>query len=123
FSRMREIFFTHETWRVAGDGDFNGTFHLFKGGHDLHGTFASDLAGVNDYRFPSLYGSLRWTPASFQVWNAGAKFYGGAATFTYAMGPLGSPTPPSQRFDATYTDVDLASFTDFEQLRGVRFAG
>lgn len=123
FPRMREIFFGHETWRVSGDADFSGTFHLFKGGHDLHGTFASDLAGVNDYRFPSLYGSLRWTPASFQVWNAGSKFYGGAATFTYSIAPLGSPVRPTQRFDATYTDVDVAAFTDFEQLAGLRLAG
>ena len=39
FPRMREIFFTKENWELAGDGDFTGTFHLFKGGHDLTGTF------------------------------------------------------------------------------------
>jgi hypothetical protein len=123
FPRMREIFFAHETWRVSGDANFNGTFHLFKGGHDLQGAFASDLAGVNDYRFPSLYGSLRWTPSYFRVWNAGSKFYGGASTFTYAIEPLGVPERPTQRFDATYSDVDLAAFSDFEALRGLRFAG
>jgi TamB, inner membrane protein subunit of TAM complex len=123
FPRMREIFFAHETWRLAGDGDFNGVFHLFKGGHDLHGTFKSDLAGVNDYRFPSLYGSLRWTPAAFDVWDAGSKFYGGDARFTYSIKPLGSATPPTDRFDASYTDVDLSAFTDFEQFPGLRFAG
>jgi len=48
FPRMREIFFGHETWRVTGDGDFTGVFHLFKGGHDLHGTFTSPIAAVND---------------------------------------------------------------------------
>ena len=123
FPRMREIFFAHETWRVAGDANFNGTFHLFKGGHDLTGTFASDLAGVNDYRFPFLYGSLRWTPALFHVWNAGSKFYGGTATFTYGIEPLGKPDRPTQRFDAQYSDVDLAAFSDFEEFRGLRFAG
>ena len=30
FPRMRELFFTNEKWRVAGDGDFNGVFQLFK---------------------------------------------------------------------------------------------
>ncbi len=35
FQRMREIFFRHETYRLTGDGDFTGVFHLFKGGHDL----------------------------------------------------------------------------------------
>ena len=44
FPRMREMFFTDETWELAGDGDFTGTFHLFKGGRDLTGTFTSDLA-------------------------------------------------------------------------------
>src|SRR5207253_3760577 len=76
FPRMREIFFAHETWRVTGDSDFTGTFHLFKGGHDLRGTFASDLAVVNAYRFSSLVVSLWWSSSSFQVWFAGEKFYG-----------------------------------------------
>src|SRR5262249_31847313 len=67
FPRMREIFFTNETWRVSGEGGFKGVFHLFKGGHDLHGTFTSELAGVNQYRFPSLYASLKSTPKSFDV--------------------------------------------------------
>jgi hypothetical protein len=123
FPRMREIFFAHETWRLAGDADFTGVFHLFKGGHDLSGTFKSDLAGVNDYRFPSLYGSLRWTPAAFDVWDAGSLFYGGAARFKYSIKPLGAPVAPTDRFDAVYTDVDLSTFTDFEQLHGQRFAG
>ncbi len=123
FPRMREIFFGHETWRVAGDGDFTGVFHLFKGGHDLHGTFTSEIAGVNDYQFPSLYGELRWTPKAFDVWNAGAKFYGGAAQFSYAIKPLGSNVRPVHRFDTSYQDVDLVAFTDFEEFRGQRFAG
>lgn len=123
FPRMREIFFAHESWRVTGDADFTGVFHLFKGGHDLHGTFASALAGVNAYRFPDAYGSLKWTPDAFEVRDAGSKFYGGSAKFTYSIAPLGRPEPPTQRFDATYSDVDLARFTAFEALRGLRFAG
>src|SRR5262249_43079886 len=39
FPRMREIFFGNERWPLSGDGDFNGTFHLFKDGRDLAGTF------------------------------------------------------------------------------------
>jgi hypothetical protein len=123
FPRMREIFFGHETWRVTGDGDFTGVFHLFKGGHDLHGTFSSPVAGVNDYQFPSLFGSLRWTPTAFDVWDAGAKFYGGNARFTYSIKPLGSQVHPTDRFDVAYEDVDVAAFSDFEALRGQRFAG
>lgn len=123
FPRMREIFFTNETWRVTGDGDFTGAFHLFKGGHDLHGAFTSPVASVNAYRFPDLSGSLKWTPEAFDVWDAGARFYGGTAKFSYSIKPLGRPERPTQRFDATYADVDLAQFTDFEQFRGLRFAG
>ena len=88
FQRMRELFFTNETWALAGDGDFKGIFRLFKGGHDLSGTFTSQEAGVNGYRFPQLYGALRWTPKAFEVWNAGSTFYGGAAQFSYSISRL-----------------------------------
>jgi hypothetical protein len=127
FPRMRELFFKDASWRVSGDGRFNGTFRLWKTGdatnRDLTGTFTSDLAGLNDYRFPSLYGSLRWTQHGFEVWNAGSQFYGGDAQFTYSIKPFGEKTPSTHRFDATTTAVDLARFTDFLQLPGQRFAG
>jgi hypothetical protein len=123
FPRMREIFFTDEKWTLAGDGDFNGTFRLFEGGHDLSGTFTSQVGGVNDYRFPALSGSLRWTQSGFAVWNAAAKFYGGDARFQYSIKPLGVPAQPTHRFDVTVAHTDLAAFTDFEDLRGVRFSG
>ena len=77
FPRMREIFFRNERWALAGDGDFTGKFHLFKGGHDLAGHFESDLLGVYDYRFPSTRGSLHWTRNLFEVTNGAADFYGG----------------------------------------------
>jgi hypothetical protein len=123
FPRMREIFFTDEKWRLFGDADFVGTFRLFDGGHDLSGTFTSQLAGVNDDRFPRLNGSLRWTQRAFDVWNATAKFHGGDAKFQYSIKPLGVPGIPTQRFDATVARADLAAFTDFEELKGVRFGG
>ena len=127
FPRMRELFFKDESWRISGNGDFTGSFRLFKTGEetnrDLTGTFASDLAGLNDYRFPALYGSLRWTQHGFDVWNAGSQFYGGDAKFVYGIKPFGQKTRPTHHFDATLTDVDLARFTDFEQFSGLRFAG
>jgi hypothetical protein len=123
FQRMREIFWKDEKWALTGDGDFNGTFRLYKGGHDLSGTFASQEASVNGYRFPKLYGLLRWTPQAFEVWNAGAGFSGGAAQFAYSIKPLGRPTRPNARFDVAIAGADLASFTDIERLDGVRFAG
>jgi hypothetical protein len=123
FPRMREIFFTDESWRLAGTGDFTGVFHLFKGGRDLSGTFTSEQLGVNAFRFPALYGSLRWTPHTFDVWNAGAKAFGGDAKITFGIKPLGSGVRPTARFEATYARADLAALTDFYELRGTRFAG
>ncbi len=123
FPRMRQIFFKDERWELAGDGDFTGTFHLFKGGHDLAGTFASATIGVNEYRFPELYGSLHWTRTALDITNAGAKLFGGDGRFTYSMQPLGSMVRPTARFEASFDGVDVPSFTDFEQLKGLRFAG
>ncbi len=127
FPRMRQLFFKDETWDLTGDGKFTGIFRLLKRGEDtdrdLTGTFTSELAGVNTYRFPSLYGSLKWTQHAFEVWNAGSKFYGGDAQFAYSIKPFGAKTKPTQRFETTLREVDLASFTDFEQLPGLRFAG
>ena len=43
--------------------------------------------------------------------------------FAYSIKPLGSPIRPTARFDATYANINLTAFTDFEQLPGLRFAG
>ena len=123
FSRMRELFFAKETWKLGGDGDFTGVFHLFKGGHDLAGNFTSQVAAVNQYRFPSLFGSLHWTRSFFEVTDAGSRLYGGNARFSFGIRPLGSPDRPTARFDASYTDVDLRQISDLYELAGVRFSG
>jgi hypothetical protein len=107
FQRMRELFFKNEPWKLAGEGDFTGQFHLFKGGHDLSGNFTSEALGVYAYQFPSLHGSLHWTRKLFEVTNAGADLYGGTARFDFGIKPLGSPEPWRATFDAEYTDVDL----------------
>ncbi len=124
FPRMGDIFFSDQNWNLTGVGDFTGKFHLFKGGHDLGGTFRSDVLGWKDYRFPELAGSLHWTPTAFDVWDAGAKFFDGDAQFTYSIKPLGRKNVRStSRFEATYENADLAAFTDFQNWRGLRFAG
>ena len=64
---MREMFFARDTFSLHGEGHFDGTFHLFKGGRELKGDFTSAQAGVNDYRFPNLAGSLVWMPDRFEV--------------------------------------------------------
>jgi hypothetical protein len=123
FQRMREIFFKDEDWALSGAGDFTGTFHLYKGGHDLIGNFTSEVAGLYDYRFPSLYGSLHWNRKFFEVTNAGSQFAGGNARFTFGIAPIGGPTKAVGRFDASYTGVDVAQLSDFYRLPGIRFSG
>jgi translocation-and-assembly-module (TAM) inner membrane subunit TamB-like protein len=123
FARMRRIFFKDEKWELSGDGDVAGVFHLFKNGRDLTATFSSPALGVNSYRFPDLYGKVHWTPTVLDVTQAGAKFFGADATFTYSLQPLGSKTPTVARFETSFENADLRSFTEFQQLQGLRFAG
>jgi len=135
FPRMRELFWARETFSLSGDGDFNGTFHLFKGGRELTGTFFSPELGFNAYRFPQLRGSLRWLPDSFEVYDASSRFFGGDARFAYTLRRAGAAAPPPRpglkpssvpwnaRFDAQYAGVSLPALTDFLEVRGLRLAG
>ena len=123
FQRMRELFFKDEPWKMAGSGDFDGTFHLYKGGHDVWGDFRSTTAGLYDYRFPELYGALHWNSYFFRVTNAGSRFLGGDASFNYYVEPLSRPTKPTGTFETWYSNVDVAALSDFYALAGVRFAG
>ncbi len=121
--RMREIFFANESWRSRGEARFTGTFHLFEGGHQLKGEFASALAHVNVFSFPDLRGSLVWEPHRFEVTNATARFYSGRAKFRYLMAPLSDPRPAVARWEVSYQDVDLLQLSDALQMRGVRPLG
>jgi hypothetical protein len=121
--RMREIFFSSESWRTRGEARFKGAFHLFPGGHELKGDFTSDLAYVNAFGFPDLRGSLVWEPHRFEVTRAKARFYDGSVSFHYRIAPLSDPHPAEALFDATYRDVDLSLFSDAVGMRGVRLLG
>ena len=123
FWRMREIFFANDSWRSHGEGRFKGDFRLFPGGYELKGDFSSAVASVNAFAFPSLKGSLLWEPHRFEVTRATARFYGGDASFSYAIAPISAPTPAVARFDVTYRDVDLSQFSDAVGLRGLRMLG
>ncbi|MEW6321878.1 MAG: translocation/assembly module TamB domain-containing protein [Acidobacteriota bacterium] len=125
FPRMRELFWARDTFSLHGDGDFTGTFHLFKGGRQLAGDFRAHDAGVNDYRFQDLEGSLVWVPDRFEVTRATSRFYGGRTDFQYRLFPIGKgpSTPARHRFDVQYEDVDLTTFTNFLEVRGLRLAG
>ena len=123
FPRMREIFFAGEPWRVTGEGTFDGTFHLFKGGRELKGRFASARTAVNQHPFEDLEGSLLWVPRAFRVTDARARVYGGAARFSYAMEPLGTGSRPRALFDADYEEVDIGAFTRAMDVQGFEPAG
>ncbi|MEQ1575112.1 MAG: translocation/assembly module TamB domain-containing protein [Vicinamibacterales bacterium] len=132
YPRMREIFFARDTFSLAGEGEFTGTFHLFKEvvngksrtGRELKGAFSSESFGVNAYRFPNLRGNVRWVPERVEVTDAGAALFGGTAEFTYVMAPLGvSGVLPTYTFDVRYAGVDMEAYTNFLELRGLRLAG
>ena len=132
FSRMREIFFAHDAFTLSGNGDFNGTFHLFKEqvggrtrtGRELKGTFTGPDFGVNDYRFPNLAGSVLWVPERLEVTKATAGLYGGTAAFSYSMAPLGvKGLRPTGTFAVDYQTVDLTTLTNALEVKGLRLAG
>jgi hypothetical protein len=123
-ARMRELFFARDRFTLSGHADFNGTFHMFKGGRELKGSFVSPVAGVNDFRFPNLKGTVLWIPDLLEVPHATAALFGGTSRFSYAMRkPAGAPRWRA-RWDASYENLDLAQFTDFMELKGgLRIAG
>jgi hypothetical protein len=123
FPTQKDIFFHGQRFDVSGTGDFTGTFHLFKGGRELKGTFTSPVAGVNDWRFPDLRGSVLWVPDRLEITNTTSELYGGAARFDYRLAPFGTPTPTRAVWDVDYKDVDLARLTDFLETQGLRLTG
>ena len=89
FPTQKDIFFHRDRFTASGQGDFQGTFHLFKGGRELKGTFTSPVAGVNDWRFPNLRGAVLWLPDRLEITDATSELYGGTARFDYRMAPIG----------------------------------
>jgi hypothetical protein len=124
FPTQKNIFFHRERFTAHGQGDFQGTFHLFKGGRELKGTFTSPLAGVNDWRFPNLRGAVLWLPAKLEITDSTSELYGGTVRFDYRMAPFGQKGVPTvATWDVQYRDVDLSRLTDFLETRGLRLAG
>ncbi len=123
FGRMRQLFFTHETWDVVGKGEFKGIFHVYDGGQELAGDFTSEHAQVSGLDFQDLHGSLVWFPDRFEVTHADADFAGGRTRFAYAIEPLGKPGGPTQRFTAELDDARLENLASLADLRGLRPEG
>ena len=120
---MKEVFFAEDNFTTTGRASFKGTWHIFDGGRELTGTFASGDATLNGLRFPELEGSLVWTRDRFEVFDASSGFYGGTLDFDYAMKPLGQKSPGQATFDTLYRDVGLVELLDELQIDGVRPQG
>jgi hypothetical protein len=124
FATQKEIFFHGQKFTTSGQGDFTGTFHLFKGGRELKGAFTSPVANVNTWRFPNLRGSVLWVPDRLEITNTTADLYGGTTRFDYRMAPFGTPGVPTRAtWDVDYRGVDLSRLTDFLETKGLRLAG
>jgi hypothetical protein len=123
FARMRELFFAGRDFTLAGDGRFRGTFALGREFRELKGTFVSDEAGLNAFRFGDLRGALVWDRKRLDVYDTTATLLGGRLDLTYRMAPLGGPAPSMQRLETRYRDVDLEALSDTVALEGMRLRG
>jgi hypothetical protein len=123
FATQKDIFFHRDRFELSGHGDFRGTFRMFSGGRELKGTFASAVAGVNEWRFPNLQGAVLWLRDRLEVTNARSDLYGGTAQFDYRMAPFGKGVPTLATWDVKYQNVDLARLTDFLETEGLRLSG
>lgn len=123
FPTQKNIFFHRDKFDASGQADFRGTFRMFPGGRELKGTFTSPIAGVNDWRFPNLNGSVLWLRDRLEVSNATSDLSGGTARFDYRMAPFGKGVPTQAVWNVEYQDVDLARLTDFLDMQGLRLAG
>ncbi|MCA1559381.1 MAG: translocation/assembly module TamB domain-containing protein, partial [Acidobacteria bacterium] len=121
---QKSIFFHRDRFNASGQGDFQGTFHYFKGGRELKGTFTSAVAGYNDWRFQNLRGSVLWLADRLEITNATTEAYGGKARFDYRLAPFGiKGTPTRALWDVQYSDIDLVRLTDFLETEGLRLSG
>jgi translocation and assembly module TamB len=123
FPTQKAIFFHRDRFSVSGEADFRGTFRMFSGGRELKGDFASKVAGVNEWRFPNLKGSVLWLRDRLEVTNASSEVHGGTARFDYRMAPFGRGVPTIATWDVAYERVDLSRLTDFLETPGLRLAG
>jgi hypothetical protein len=129
FPIQKGIFFKTMNFTVTGRGDFVGAFRFFKTptgstGYELKGNFTSPLAGVNAWRFGNVRGALLWNKSTFRVTDVTTDLYGGGARFAYSIAPLGQPgVTPTDTWNVTYTNIDLARLSDFLELQGLRLTG
>jgi hypothetical protein len=125
---QKGIYFAREAFDATGTAQFDGTFHYFKGGRELKGSWRTPLAsvklGANTWRFPNLHGDVLWVPDRLEVTNARSGLLGGTALFDYRLLSLDGKNGPRRAvWDVTYNQVSLVELTDFLQTEGIRLAG
>jgi hypothetical protein len=124
FPTQKNIFFKDLNFTTTGHANFDGTFHIYKNGRELKGTFSSPEAGVNAWRFPDVRGNVLWVRDRFEVTDVTSGLYGGRAKYSYRLAPLGQHGVPTiASWDTDYQDVDLTRLTDFLELQGIRLSG
>jgi hypothetical protein len=125
---QKGIFFKRDRFTATGRADFDGTFHYFKGGRELKGSWRAPLAlvkiGENTWRFPDLKGKVLWLPDRLEVTDTTSGLYGGTARFDYRLLSLDRKSGPKRAiWDVDYRGVQLAQLTDFLQTDGMRLTG
>ena len=124
YARMRDIFFADDDFTLTGNGDFEGTFHMFPGGRELTGRFGADALDVNQYRFDQLAGAVTWLPDRLDVTGATAGTYGGRTDFDYFITDIGKDDRPARaRLNAVFDGVDLEAFSLGAGMTGLLLSG
>jgi hypothetical protein len=123
FSRMRALFFAGQDFELSGTGGFRGVFALDRDFRELTGAFTSSQATLDAFAFRDLRGAVVWDPDRFEVVDGAASFEGGALDIGYRITGFGESTPPMQRLETTYRDVDLRTLTETVALDGMRLQG
>src|SRR5829696_5183635 len=109
---QKSIFFHNDKFEATGAAEFDGTFHYFKGGRELKGTWKAPAPrvkiGPNNWAFSNLAGKVLWVPSTLQVTDARTNLYGGTAQFDYRILSLDQKSGPKRAiWDTKYQNLQL----------------
>jgi len=127
-AKQKSIFFHNDKFEATGAAEFDGTFHYFKGGRELKGTWKAPAPhvkiGPNNWAFSNLAGKVLWIPSTLEVTEARTNLYGGTAQFDYRILSLDQKSGPKRAiWDTKYQNLQLPQITDFLATEGIRFDG
>ena len=122
---QKSIFFHNDKFEATGAADFDGTFHYFKGGRELKGTWKAPSPhvkiGPNNWAFSNLAGKVLWLPSTLEITEARTALYGGSAEFDYRILSLDQKSGPKRAiWETKYQNLQLTQLTDFLETRGIR---